>query len=940
MSHLKGNIDQQKGKLYQTKTVSDKNIPSGKNDLTHILHLNKLIEQSSPQDLLLFFEKEKPSQHAIKTVVNELIKKYDIKNENFYKILDILLSQGGSPNYALDFTEGDFPKNLNLEKNEEITLLMFAVIMQDIDMVKIILKYDKEIDIKNKSGKTALIYNILYNKNDETEILKLLLEHNANVNQNFKIEINPNKYEMNSIFTLACYKDFPRNLKILIDNHVDVNYQTSLNGDTGLHICAKEGKENCLKVLLNCDRINTSITNKEGKTAQELIPDNEKKNEMIKLFVKYYNNNNNDNINNINNNDQFINNINNNINNNNIDINQINNNINNLSNESSDFYEEQEIKEKINNSNSNNNINNNKNIKQQKINNNKNNINNNINNNSNHVLPHINGNIKLLNQTIYNNLLSNNYINNNNYSKSKFNIEIPIKLMPKKKGHFQSLNNFFAPKMNSTPMLNIDINDKNFKLELELNELLSQINEINKEKEKLDKNIEELDNEINQKKNKKEELMKLNEDILRESLIKEKEKNEKKKKQEDILNKIPKDKIYLESNKESKKKNELKFSLKEIQTNEMFKILNKDLLDYQKYIQEILNRQNQIINIEKKISELKNLINSITSDYDIEIYGSYAYGLNMTWSDIDLVLIKKNENQENPENNNDNIILMQQNNNNDNQSDNLSVANTDSTRESAFPLNNNNTILDKLYHIVKQRLNWVKGVKQRDNLEVRILRLECGVPYQNELKRFDIDISIENEKHNGIKCVNLIKSYLKEYNVLKPITIALRAILHSANLHLPEKGGLSAYGLILMVVSFIQSQKENFIKEEDNLCGKIFYGFLNHYGIIFDFNKYLILTYTINEPNMASSDKESYLNVNQYGQELIILDPLNNKNNVASTSFQFMNLKMAFMIAFMVTKEDCDCGCHFGEAEFENSYHTTEHCYLKRMLNSVRRFQG
>ena len=183
---------------------------------------------------------------------------------------------------------------------------------------------------------------------------------------------------------------------------------------------------------------------------------------------------------------------------------------------------------------------------------------------------------------------------------------------------------------------------------------------------------------------------------------------------------------------------------------------------------------------------------------------------------------------------------------------------------------------------------------------------------QMQPKRFDIDISVESEKHYGLKCVNLINSYLTEYHVLKPITIALRAILHSANLHLPDKGGLSAYGLILMVVSYIQSQKE-----------------------IFDFNKYLILTYPTSENTSAN-----IINMNQYGQEFIILDPLNNTNNVASKSFQFMNLKMAFMIAYMVTKEDCDCGCHFGEAEFENSLLSTEHCYLKRMLNSVRRFQG
>ena len=133
--------------------------------------------------------------------------------------------------------------------------------------------------------------------------------------------------------------------------------------------------------------------------------------------------------------------------------------------------------------------------------------------------------------------------------------------------------------------------------------------------------------------------------------------NEKMKYQEEIIAKIPKDKLYLKSNKNSDKKNNLKFSLNEIEKNEMYKILNKDLLDYQKYITEILHRQNKLLNIENKITELKNLINSMTSDYEFEIYGSYAYGLNMAWSDIDIVLINKNENQENNNDNNDNIIL-------------------------------------------------------------------------------------------------------------------------------------------------------------------------------------------------------------------------------------------------------------------------------------------
>ena len=555
---------------------------------------------------------------------------------------------------------------------------------------------------------------------------------------------------------------------------------------------------------------------------------------------------------------------------------------------------------------------------------------------------------KLLNQNIYNNLIS-----ETNNPNAVFNVEIPIVMGNKNKVHYKSgnraLSNFFTPKTNSIPVLNLDMNDKTFQLELEINELNSHITEIEKESKKIEEEIRKDEEEINKKKNdlekKGDRLKQSNNDILKCN----QELENLKKTQEEILSLIPEGKVYKGSNKNGNKKL-LKFSLNEIEDTEMFKILNKDLLDYQMYKTEIIRRQNIVFQIENRINEIKTIIKNLADNYDVQIYGSYALDLNMDWSDIDLILIRNDnqENNDNNNNNNDDNILIEQPNANELQNDNISVANTDSTRDTLLlnPINNNvnqindTNILDYLSQAISH-LNWVRSVKIRENLEVKILRAECILVNQNDSKKLDIDISVKTEKHFGLECVDLINTYLKEYSVLKPITIALRAILHSANLHLPEKGGLSAYGLILMVVSYIQSQKENFTKNEPYLCGKIFYGFLRHYGIMFDFNKYLILTYTGNESNgyNNTTDKDT-LNLNQYGQEFIILDPLNNKNNVASNSFQFMNLKMAFMIAYMVTKEDCDCGCHFGEAEFENSFQSTEHCYLKRMLNSVRRFQG
>jgi non-canonical poly(A) RNA polymerase PAPD5/7 len=228
-------------------------------------------------------------------------------------------------------------------------------------------------------------------------------------------------------------------------------------------------------------------------------------------------------------------------------------------------------------------------------------------------------------------------------------------------------------------------------------------------------------------------------------------------------------------------------------------------------------------------------------------------------------------------------------------------------------------------------------MKFLENLPIPSIKIVSSSDYGS----ISIDITIQDDKHYGLKCVSLIESYLKEYNALRPIILALKTILKNANLNDPKSGGLSSYGLILMVVSYIQSKRDtnNYQDDDKDIIGKTFHGFLGHYGIHFDFNKYVILTYPIKDnSNTPIIDKDSVFNFGSNTHELIIVDPLNNKNNVAQKTYQFMNLKMAFMIAFMITKEDCECGCHYGRAIYENSLTSTEHCILKRMFNSVKRF--
>lgn len=109
-----------------------------------------------------------------------------------------------------------------------------------------------------------------------------------------------------------------------------------------------------------------------------------------------------------------------------------------------------------------------------------------------------------------------------------------------------------------------------------------------------------------------------------------------------------------------------------------------------------------------------------------------------------------------------------------------------------------------------------------------------------------IDISIQDIKHYGLKCVDLVKEYLKEYEALEPLIFSLKNLLKMADLNDPYKGGVSSYGLILMIVSFLQGKKDknlqiNILSNSiDNNLGRLFVEFLHYYGVKFDNSKYIL----------------------------------------------------------------------------------------------------
>ena len=280
------------------------------------------------------------------------------------------------------------------------------------------------------------------------------------------------------------------------------------------------------------------------------------------------------------------------------------------------------------------------------------------------------------------------------------------------------------------------------------NEIFSGNNEINKLKQTIvnitdnnNKYEKEIKIKINNKNNSYIEINEHYEKIKNEIINKNLNENEKKEyliKIEEEINKIQKE-----------FQNNFKYYTNKFISNNTYeeeyikKSLQKDLIDFTEYVTQ------KIEIISPKVKELIDYIqnavdSSIGKEYEVKLYGSHATGLCLPWSDIDVVLCKKN----------------------DEGLENISY----------YPLHELFTYLQKKNDLFKT-INYIGSttvplikIKTKENIGIQ-----------------SVDISLQDKTHYGIKCVSLVLSFKEEFEVLLPMILALKNILKHANLNDPYK---------------------------------------------------------------------------------------------------------------------------------------------------------
>ena len=341
-----------------------------------------------------------------------------------------------------------------------------------------------------------------------------------------------------------------------------------------------------------------------------------------------------------------------------------------------------------------------------------------------------------------------------------------------------------------TPRLYIDISDDEKLDKFNMTAKIDSLKNANKEKETrlkmiddnimkfkeennlLNKEIEKIKNEIIARNN---EINKLNQSIQQlnqgnnkyESDIKQKlqEKNNSYVKLKEIYDKIKSEiqtnkldentkkeyilKIKEESNKIQKEyQNNFKYYSNKLMNNNIYpdeyikQCLQKDLIDFNNYV----GARIQMISpkVKELITYIQNAVDaSIGKDYEVKLYGSHATGLCLPWSDIDVVLCKKNG---------------------DDIDTNLYIT------------------LHELYLYLKEKNNF-KDIKHIGTTAVPLIKIKT----KENIGIQSVDISLQDKSHYGIKCVSLVLSFKEEYEVFVPMILALKNILKQANLNDPYK---------------------------------------------------------------------------------------------------------------------------------------------------------
>eukprot|EP01122_Echinamoeba_exundans_P011456 TRINITY_DN4555_c0_g2_i1.p1 TRINITY_DN4555_c0_g2~~TRINITY_DN4555_c0_g2_i1.p1 ORF type:complete len:1523 (+),score=257.41 TRINITY_DN4555_c0_g2_i1:548-5116(+) len=303
-----------------------------------------------------------------------------------------------------------------------------------------------------------------------------------------------------------------------------------------------------------------------------------------------------------------------------------------------------------------------------------------------------------------------------------------------------------------------------------------------------------------------------------------------------------------------------------------FELPIRDEVTTQRLHTDILSFCKQVdILMEPKQAQLKQtfaLISSLASQLwpssscRVELYGSYATGLSIPSSDVDVVICGVGSSEISP------LSLL----------------------ESAL-----------------KTQPWVRpdSVHSIDSASVPVIKM---VSCHGDLP---VDITFEElaVRHTGTAARDKVNAFVHAFPHMRPLTVVLKQLLQNNNLNNAWIGGLSSYCLVLMIVSFVQAYHPT----AANL-GAALLDFLDVYGQVFVYDRMYIAVKTENSSLPNHSYGLALENLPESEGPLAplsIIDPVRENNVLGKQTDSMFIVKMLFQNLFVGLDQ------HYSSPHFE-----------------------
>ena len=324
-----------------------------------------------------------------------------------------------------------------------------------------------------------------------------------------------------------------------------------------------------------------------------------------------------------------------------------------------------------------------------------------------------------------------------------------------------------------------------------------------------------------------------------------------------------------------------------------FSSLTKEMENYASKVTDNLSMLS--VHKEKYIDIISTLIkDTLSSLYEIELiyYGSYATGLSIESSDIDILIKFKT---------------------------------IHSSSNSFYPLFHSNYKIEKIINLLekaftsnKEKNNFV-SVKPIYTASVPVLKIQCDISkeispdvkvklmksykydYSKDIEKIKFDLTFFdiNEQHNSPSIpsqlvVEYIKNSLVCFPEIKPVIFVLKRYMQNLKLNSSFSGGISSFSLFLLLLAYLKLTK--LYHNTSHSLSRILIEFLECYSNL-NFKIYCI---DVNAPNpfILLSDL--------HDNGMMILDPFTSLN-VAKSSFKVDEIKSAFMKALNIINKGLYC---------------------------------